>query len=216
MAITILHPIMVRINNQSRMLECLISDFSYMQAQWNKVVEQQFGEMARVIADGDSGIEFSEFSQMRNWFEDSRDYKTYFYNSMLILVYSFYEDMVITIHNEESPDNFTEKMPKMSEFCQRKGIILPNNIINDVEFVYNDVRLLRNYITHCKWGRKENPPEDIKHIEKLIERYADIYSDNDSLYLTGTTFLLDVLKKEYGILIELTSKLGYISKISHS
>ena len=207
---------MVRINNQSRMLECLISDFSYMQAQWNKVVEQQFGEMARVIADGDSGIEFSEFSQMRNWFEDSRDYKTYFYNSMLILVYSFYEDMVITIHNEESPDNFTEKMPKMSEFCQRKGIILPNNIINDVEFVYNDVRLLRNYITHCKWGRKENPPEDIKHIEKLIERYADIYSDNDSLYLTGTTFLLDVLKKEYGILIELTSKLGYISKISHS
>lgn len=216
MAITILHPIRARINNQCRMLECLISDFSSMQLQWNKIVEQQLGKISKVIAEGDSCIEDSEFSQMRNWFEDGRDYKTHFYNSMLILVYSLYEDMMITIHNEEFPDNLTEKMPKMSEFCQRKGITLPNNIINDVEFVYNDVRLLRNYITHCKWGRREKSSEDVKRIEKLIKRYTDVCSDDDSLYLTGTTFLLDVLKKEYDILIELTSKLGYINKISHS
>ena len=212
MPFTLLHPIRSKIYNQYQMIEFLISDFPYMQSLWHKKMTLSFRRESSEISEGDKEIMKSEFLQMASSYEGQRDYDGYFYNAMLVLVFSYYEDLIISIHNSEFPNSQTDKIPKMSDFCAKKGIKLSSESMDSVEFIINKVRLLRNYITHSKWGRHDNISSEIATLKSLEEEYTDIYMDSSSIYLLGNTFLLKALIKERDVLLELSDKLGYTNR----
>lgn len=215
MPFKLLHPIKSKIYNQYQLIESLISDFPDMQRLWHRKMEAIFRHEASEISEGDKEIQISEFLQMSRLFEEQRDYN-YFYNAMLILVFSYYEDLMISIHNNEFPNSLTDTIPMMSDFCNKKGITLSSDSKNNVDFIYNKVRLLRNYIAHSKWGRQKNSPSDIATIKSLEADYPDIHLDDNSIFLSGNTFLLAALKKEKAVLLELSEKLGYTNKSMHN
>ncbi len=216
MPFTILHPIKSKIYNQCQLIKSLISDFPNMQSLWHKKMSLIFRREANEISEGDKEIKASEFLQMSHFYDDQRDYEGCFYNAMLILVFSYYEDLMICIHNYEFPNCQTDKMPKMSEFCAKKGIELSSKAKESVEFIYNKVRLLRNYMAHSKWGRQDNSSSEVATLKSLEVEYSDIHIDSTSIYLLGNTFLLDALTKERDVLLELSDKLGYTNKSTHS
>ena len=211
MPFTILHPIKSRIYNQSGLLEFLISDFSDMQYLWEKKVHMDLRQEAKAIATGDEEIEMSVTSQMLNSFGNNREYEGCFYNAMLVLVFSYYEDLICTIYDEVFPGSPIRNIPRLSDICQQKSISLSDKAKEDAEFVCTKVRLLRNYITHNKWGKPNNSADDIKSIKDLSQQYQDIACDDSTLCLRGCNFLLDALGKERSILLELSEKLGFTS-----
>ena len=75
------------------------------------------------------------------------------------------------------------------------------------------MRILRNYITHSKWGRANNPTEEVEIIKALSIKYQDITYDSSTLNLKGGAFLLEVLDKERYVLLELCEKLGFAKVI---
>ena len=196
MPFTLLHPIRSKIYNQYQMIEFLISDFPYMQSLWHKKMTLSFRRESSEISEGDKEIMKSEFLQMASSYEGQRDYDGYFYNAMLVLV----------------PNSQTDKIPKMSDFCAKKGIKLSSESMDSIEFIINKVRLLRNYITHSKWDRHDNISSEIATLKSLEEEYSDIYMDSSSIYLLGNTFLLKALIKERDVLLELSDKLGYTNR----
>lgn len=212
MPFTILHPIKARIYNQSGLLEFLISDFSDMQHLWEKKMHMGLRQEAKVIASGDEEIEMSVTSQMLNSFGNNREYEGCFYNAMLVLVFSYYEDLICTIYDEVFPGAPIRNIPRLSDICQQKCISLSDKAKEDAEFVCTKVRLLRNYITHNKWGKPNNSADDIKSIKDLSQQYQDIVCDDSVIYLRGHKFLLDVLDKERRILLELSDKLGFTKR----
>lgn len=209
---TVMHPIRFKILNQSELIEFLISDFRHMQRLWNKKMGMTFRREAHEIAEGDSMIETSEYLQMLRQFDENREYEVSFYNAMLILVYSYYEDLMIVIHNTEFPEKLTDTAPRMSELCKNKGITLSNESKDNVDFIFNNVRLLRNYITHNKWGRYDNKPDEVEALKNLVVKYPEISYDESSIHISDTSFLLDGLRKEKSVLLELADKLGYNNK----
>ena len=209
MSFSILHPIKARIYNQSRLLEFLISDFSDMQSVWRRKMYAKFKQESKNIADGDVEIEQSIHDQMLNAFDSDREYDESFYNAMFILVFSYYEDLICTLYSEICPGMNINNIPRVSELCQKGNITLSAGAKEYVDFIFNKVRLLRNYITHNKWGRPNNPIEEVKIIKELSIKYQDITYDNSTLNLKGGTFLLEVLDKERYVLLELCEKLGF-------
>ena len=202
-----MHPIKARIYQQSIVIEHLITDYPSMRKMWTDNIAMQLRQDAKSIADGDLEIEREEYSKMLDCFLSSREYDCVFYNSMLILVYAFYEDILTAIYANEGylvPGN----SPQIKDLIKRKGFSLSVETQANVDYLYNKVRILRNAITHNTWNNNiKSENKDV--ITKLASLHNGIICDSESLYICKQDCLLCFLEKEKSVLLELVDKLGY-------
>ena len=208
MSFSVMHPIKARIYWQSLVIEHLITDYPSMRKEWNEKISLQLRQDAKSIANGDLEIEREEYSKMLDCFLSSREYDCAFYNSMLILVYAFYEDILTAIYANEGY-LVSGNLPPIKDLIKSKGISLSVETQANVDYLYNKVRILRNAITHNTWNNNNIKSENKDVITKLASLHDGIICDSESLYICKQDCLLCFLEKEKSVLLELVDKLGY-------
>ena len=168
---------------------CLLIDF------FNDPLRQYECEMiygaqrlAKEIANGDEEIERSEIDKLLASFYDCQDNRNLFYQSMLIMGYSYYESSRKLIGRE---------LKKQGQDINDFNINL-KSIQSNKDLIESDVRLMRNFLVHNNSVEPHNGQEEA--IKRLQSKYQGIICDGIELAITSADCVVDSLNKEYSVL----------------
>lgn len=202
MAYTIRDPLLVKIQDRKTFIERLIVDYPYFVDKWQIEQDEIFKQEASDYADGDKEVEYSILSQLEYAFDDIEDLKNTFYQSMLLIVYSYYESIITLIDKDARPNSI------VSNICVPNGIVLSKESIDNISFISDDVSIIRNNVCHNNAGTPRNPDK----VKRIVDNYSDLAFEDGVVSISGDSFLRELLDREYFVLSELADKLGYKNK----
>lgn len=202
MAYTIRDPLLVKIQDRKTFIERLIVDYPYFVDKWQIEQDEIFKQEASDYADGDKEVEYSILSQLEYAFDDIEDLKNTFYQSMLLIVYSYYESIITLIDKDARPNSI------VSNICVPNGIVLSKESIDNISFISDDVSIIRNNVCHNNAGTPRNPDK----VKRIVDNYSDLAFEDGVVSINGDNFLRELLDREYFVLSELADKLGYKNK----
>lgn len=202
MAYTIRDPLLVKIQDRKTFIERLIVDYPYFVDKWQIEQDEIFKQEASDYADGDKEVEYSILSQLEYAFDDIEDLKNTFYQSMLLIVYSYYESIITLIDKDARPNSI------VSNICVPNGIALSKESIDNISFISDDVSIIRNNVCHNNAGTPRNPDK----VKRIVDNYSDLAFEDGVVSINGDSFLRELLDREYFVLSELADKLGYKNK----
>lgn len=197
-----------KIQNRKNFILSMIESFPCMKSAYENEVLADIEQIARKIAEGDKDIEDSIRSQYQNSFYDCQDYENIFLQAMLIMVYSYYENCANLIKNEFCSNNTKkEGCDVVSHICNVKNINLPCGIKEDKSFLYTQVRELRNFLVH----NNSTTPKDQKQrdaIDLMTRTYREIKYEDSEIIITDKRCIIDILEKEYRVLMHICQTIG--------
>jgi len=200
MGISVPNPILTMIKRKSRVLEKLIKQCPTLLEDLKKELSKQIEEEAAQVACGDKEIEASICSSMYvAAFEDDGELQNNFYQSMLLMVVSYYES-IITLFAKE-----TRSEDNIHAICTKKSITLSTETRTNIGYIEEEVNALRNNVCHNNFGT----PRKRDVLEKIANKSDEIHFHDDVISITGPNYILNVLNKESEILLELADRLGY-------
>lgn len=202
MAFTIRDPLLVKIQDRKTFIERLIGDYPYFVDKWQIEQNEIFKQEASDYADGDKEVEYSILSQLECSFDDIEGLKNTFYQSMLLIVYSYYESIITLIDKDARPNSI------VSNICIPNGIVLSQESIDNISFISEDVSIIRNNVCHNNAGTPRNPDK----VKRIVDNYSDLAFEDGVVSINGDIFLRELLDREYFVLSELADKLGYKNK----
>lgn len=202
MAYTIRDPLLVKIQDRKTFIERLIVDYPYFVDKWQIEQDEILKQEASDYADGDKEVEYSILSQLEYAFDDIEDLKNTFYQSMLLIVYSYYESIITLIDKDARPNSI------VSNICVPNGIVLSKESIDNISFISDDVSIIRNNVCHNNAGTPRNPDK----VKGIVDNYSDLAFEDGVVSINGDSFLRELLDREYFVLSELADKLGYKNK----
>lgn len=202
MAFTIRDPLLVKIQDRKTFIERLIGDYPYFVDKWQIEQNEIFKQEASDYADGDKEVEYSILSQLECSFDDIEGIKNTFYQSMLLIVYSYYESIITLIDKDARPNSI------VSNICIPNGIVLSQESIDNISFISEDVSIIRNNVCHNNAGTPRNPDK----VKRIVDNYSDLAFEDGVVSINGDIFLRELLDREYFVLSELADKLGYKNK----
>lgn len=203
MAFSLRDPVLANIDDKALIIESIINHYPYLLKEWEDKQDKEYRKIAKESSDGDKEVELSIYFQMRNALDIDYDLCDIFYQSMLIMVVSYYESMITmlskTIKAEDS----------IRAICEKRSVVLSPTAEEYVNVLEKEVMVLRNNVCHNNFGTHRNP----EMLCSIAKNSDEIYFENGIISITGPTYVLNVLKMEHRILLELAAKLGYKNKL---
>ena len=177
---------------------CLLIDLFNTQAEeYENDVAKQISILAEEIADGDEEIEVGEKSKLLLSFANSQDNRNLFYQSMLIMGYSYYESSLGLIEQE------------LGKQCQNTNNYNINStkIQTNKKWIKLDVRLMRNFLVHNNSVKPTKKQDEA--IKRLQSKYPGIHYDGNGVTITSDDCVVDFLNTEYEVLKNLCLLVGF-------
>ena len=94
MAFSLRDPVLANIDDKALIIESIINHYPYLLKEWEDKQDKEYRKIAKESSDGDKEVELSIYFQMRNALDIDYDLCDIFYQSMLIMVVSYYESMI--------------------------------------------------------------------------------------------------------------------------
>ncbi len=202
--ISVRHPIKARIEDQSSFLFILLEKFPFLIDEWEKRCLDDFRKTSKDISNEDTEIGIDCYNQMVESLGDKENECNIFYQSMLIMVCSYYESILIRILKEESLKNIkpTEIIKKLREV---KNIRLSEECLEKMKYLDDYIRPLRNQLCHNNNGT----PKNVEILKKIAKTNDNVNFEDGEIRITQKDIVVKSLDMAYYILSELSEKLGY-------
>lgn len=205
------NPIRLLIINQYTFLSSILDKFPFLHGKWIEEQEKNAKILANQESKGDFVIYQSIYNSEMLKLENYTDEEQLFYQGMFIMVYSYYESILMRISKEEGL-----KSSRPCDIAGKYGATLDYEYIEISEYIHNTVLPLRNQLCHNNNGtlfiRNKDHKENGKlKIQKLIECNSIEIVDG-VIYINNPYFIQETLYKEYRMLINLSDICGYNTK----
>lgn len=191
------HWVRSTIEDKYQFLRSLIDFFNCPLRQCECEVIDGAQRLAKEIANGDEEIERSEMDKLLDSFYNSQDNRNLFYQSMLIMGYSYYESSLGLIEQE------------LGKQCQsiNNYNINSTNIQTNKKWIKSDVRLMRNFLVHNNSVKPTKGQDEA--IKRLRSKYPGIHYDSNGITITSDDCVVDFLNTEYEVLRYLCMLVGF-------
>lgn len=209
--ISIPHPIRLLITKQYSFLYSMLYKFPFLHAKWIEEQEKDAKKLANRESNGDFEIYQSIYKSEMSKFESCTDEEQLFYQGTFIMVYSYYESILMRISKEEGL-----KSSRPSDIAGKYGVKLDYEYIEISEYIRNTILPLRNQLCHNNNGtlftrNKDHKENEKLNIQKLID-YNSIEIEDGVIYIKDSRFIQETLYKEYRLLIKLADICNYKTK----
>ncbi len=162
-----------------------------------------FTKESAEIACDDAEIYDSTYNQFATLADCDEDLKNVFYQSMLLMVYSYYESILTKMSAGATPKTI------LRDICIPNNITLSASSMKDIIFISDEVSLIRNNICHNNAGT----PRNSEKVRIITNKYNGILFEDGEIRLTDETFVSSILEKSYSVLLELAEGLGSKTRI---
>lgn len=191
------------IEDTGEYLSHLLSMYPKLLDEWMQDKEKECRNVAKDSSEGDVEVETSIYHSLFQGYESFGETDVLFYDAMFIMVYSYYESVIMKLSKMYCCNN------RPSKICEKHKVQLSDEAQKRISFLYNTIRVLRNQFCHNFLGtigsRKE---KDKQIVNKLIQAYPSmICYDDNSIHILKREFISEVLEKERFVLNELIIKL---------
>lgn len=202
MAFVVRHPITAQVDDRAMYLRYLIEEYPSLLNNWERRQEQEFARIAKEDSDGDSEIEHSIYMSLLNAFDDDDARQDLFYQSLLIMCFSYYESCIALLSKQANAKE------SIKAICNTKNIVLSEETKEAIEYIQGDINDLRNNICHNNFGTFRK----VDTLKRIASENIGIDYTNDTISITKPTLIISALDKMHMVLHELCEKLGYKSK----
>lgn len=193
---------LAKIHDRKSFIEQLILDYPFFLKKWEDEQSDIFKSEAKENSEGDVTVEWSLYAQSMRAFDSDEDLLNYFYQAMLLVVYSYYEGILTAIEKSANPSNIESKI------CRSHHIVLSEESKQNISYISSVVRIVRRNICHHNAGTLK----DLDALQMIVKKNVDLSLDDGVIYISDKKFILDALQKEYFVLLELAEKLGLKSR----
>ena len=207
--IAITHPIKQMINSQYGFLSSMMDRFPSLLSEWIKKQEEEVEQLAGEYAEGDYEVYRDTYNSEISRVDPCYDEELLFNQSMLIMVYSYYESILCRLAKE---CGVKEERP--GAIAAKYKATIEGEYLKIVTFLHNTLLPLRNQLCHNNNGTlyARSKKEDIENINKLIQKkYISI--DDERIYITNREFVKQVLDGEHKLLLKLAGICGFKTTI---
>lgn len=204
--IAVPHPIRRFIDDECTFLELLIRQFPALHDEWKTKTLKEFEEQAAEVAEGDDEVRLDVYRSLANGLDAYDSAADTFHSAMLIMVYSYYETVVHLLYQK------AKRVPPLAKLCEANNIRLNKERQDDLDFLYNVIRPVRNHFVH---NNRPDTAEDSKEMEQLkaiCQTRQDLDFNDGRLTHTDDTLSLEALKRAHRTLSYVAEKLGYTTK----
>jgi hypothetical protein len=184
----------------------MIERYPAIISDYNKQVEKEAKKTAMDNADGDNEVYMSIYnSEIARY--NTNDIDVIFNQSMLIMVYAYYESLLFRIAKE---NGLGRKKARPSVIACKYNSTLKNEYLKISDYIYYTIRPLRNELCHNNNGTLfSNCEKEEKMRIKELEELKYICITDGDIYIRDKDFVKDVLAKEHKLLLELANICGY-------
>ena len=205
--IAITHPIKQQICNQYIFLSSMLERFPSLLEDWIQKQEEEIEQIAKEEAKGDMEVYSSIKRSSMSFLEECDDEEQLFNQSMLIMVFSYYESFLCRLAKE-----CDAKSARPSVIAEKKGDTLDEELIKIAVFLHERILPLRNQLCHNNNGTLfSRNAEDEKAIEILKEmKYISV--DDGRISIIDKSFIQKTLESEYKLLLRLANICGFRTK----
>ncbi|MBR1774913.1 MAG: hypothetical protein IJ759_05245 [Bacteroidales bacterium] len=199
------NPRLTEIESKRDYLEYLIKFYPKFYEEWYNRIDNKFKEEARIEADGDPDIEATCYRNNIYGIDDLfGETKYLFYNSMLIMVYSFYDESLNKILQDENIERTGNIKSRINSILNKNE--LTDATIEDIKYLDRYIRLLRNRLGH---NNTEPLKDSDVSVKELVNKEPEIHllKSTNMIFIDGDNFILRVLDKEYRVLKEIVNLL---------
>ena len=202
------HEIRAKIDDQKQFWDFMLATYPVMVEQWENSMVDKYKQESKEVAAGDPDIEQDYFSQLCRCFDDTVMCLPLFYNTMLVMAYSYYESMLGRILDYEVKKKKGNAEKLLDSICKLRDIKLSKDRKADVAFMRNAVRILRNQICHNNNGT----PKDDEALKKIAKDNDGVGYSGGEVYV-NETMAAKALDAAHRVLVELAEKLGYKTEL---
>lgn len=204
--ITVPHPTKRFIDDERTFLEFLIQQYPKLHDEWKAKTLKEFEKQADEVAEGDEEVRLDVYHSLASGLDEYDSAADTFHSAMLIMVYSYYETVVHLLYQK------AKRVPPLAKLCEANRIRLNKERQDDLNFLYNVIRPVRNHFVH---NNRPDTAEDSKELEQLkaiCQARQDLDFNDGRLTLTNDTLSLEALKRAHRTLSYVAEKLGYTTK----
>lgn len=204
MGFSIIHPIRREIDNQYYRIKTMIESYPSFMNDWLFREDEKYKMIARENAGGDSDVNHTIYSNLLYGMDVFYETDNYFYQAVFLVGYSYYESWLNKIGRNNKMLNENIGVRELKENC---GFDLCNEIQNKVNYLFKTVKPFRNLIAHNNNGTLREEQKEV--LNDIRQKYEHIDECDGIVTFNDDEFILDVLKMEHEILLEICNKLGY-------
>ena len=209
--IAITHPIKQMIKSQHSFLSSMLERFPSLLDDWVKQQEEEAKQIANDFAEGDKDIFRDTYNSEISRLDSCYDEEQLFNQAMLIMVYSYYESMLLRLSTEIQVN---EARP--SVIAEHFGKALDQELLKISSFLFNTIAPLRNQLCHNNQGtlfarKSKKREEQIENLDQLVAKKF-ISIDDSRIVSIDRTFIKNVLDGEYKLLLKLAEICDFNTK----
>ena len=205
--IALRHPIKAKIEDRYEFLAQLLHEYPCFLKKWEEAFVKNAETFAEETAGGDYDVKKGILDSYLQTVDATYYCKDMFYQSVLIMSYSYFESSVEIIKSDLG--GFREA-DKIKEIHKRKNLKLTNEVSQALDFM-NVIRELRNAICHNNGGTYKKT-DLLKNLSETWDGFYFENSDNacyKTLIISKPDIVLETLNKARFILLDLCEKLNF-------
>lgn len=199
MAYVLRNPILAKIDDRANYLRAILQEYPHFLRDWEEKTEKDFRRIAMDSSDGDSEVELSIFKSLCSAFDYDDDRKNIFYQSVFLMCYSYYESCVAVLAKESNAKELIKAI------YHTKNAVIPEELASTIDYLQQDINVLRNNICHNNFGTWRN----LSILKKICGQNSGIEYSDDTLYFRDSQLIEDTLDKMLQVLHGVCDKLGY-------
>lgn len=203
MAFTKIHPTRYLIDTRYNYIKKLINEYPRLKESMLHDSDKECKDFAQENAGEDKEVAQSIYEQEVRRNEDVSDLNNIFYQSMLMITYSYYEGIIRHMMKDINAKHLIEAI------CKQQRTSLSIESEKAVAFIDEEVKAIRNNICHNNAGTCNKQ----RLMSKLSSIYTEIDFTEDTIGIYDSKFILNALELEHQILIELADILKYNNKV---
>lgn len=208
--IAITHPIKQMINSQYGFLLSMLDRFPSLLDEWIEKQKEEVEQLAKEYAEGDYEVYRDTYN-----LEISRIYPCYeeellFNQSMLIMVYSYYESFLCRLAKESGLNVKTDARP--SSIAKAHNGTIEEEFLKISTFLHEKILPLRNELCHNNNGTLYSREEKNESAIAELDRKGYISMGNDGISFIDRKFIKQVLDGENKLLLKLAEICGFNTK----
>lgn len=198
------------INSQYGFLSSMLDNFPNLLNEWIKKQEVEVEQLAKEFADGDYEIYKDTYNSEISRIDSCYDEELLFNQSMLIMVYSYYESFLYRLAKECDLNVKTDAKP--SAIAKAHNGTIETEFLKISTFLHDTILPLRNELCHNNNGTLYSREEDNERVIAELDRKGYISMGNDGISIIDRKFIKQVLDVEHKLLLKLAEICGFKTK----
>lgn len=192
------------INSQYGFLSSLLVRFPSFLEEWIKTQKEETEQLAKEYANGDFEAYRTIYNSKISRIDSCYDEEQLFYQAMLIIIYSYYESLLLKISKEIGSES------RPSKIAEIQGVVLEEKYVEIAIYLHNTILPLRNQLCHNNNGTlyARKGEQEKEAIQELVSSQK-IEILEDRIYIIQRQFIIETLESEYELLIRLADICGF-------